>query len=71
MSEPRLFSDDIALEFGVTRDTVCALIAEKETPVHRIGRVWEFPISEIDHWLRRGAASRKGGFDSGATDEVR
>lgn len=71
MTEPWLSADDIALHLGITKDTVYAWIAEREMPAHRVGRLWKFQTSEIDHWVRSGGASGKEGLDGGPTDDLR
>ena len=57
MAEPWLSADDIAAHLGVTKDTVYTWIAEKAMPAHKIGRLWKFQASEIDDWVRAGAAA--------------
>ncbi len=57
MAEPWLSADDIAAYLGITKDTVYTWIAEKAMPAHKVGRLWKFQASEIDDWVRAGAAS--------------
>lgn len=57
MAEPWLSADDIAAHLGITKDTVYTWIAEKAMPAHKVGRLWKFQASEIDDWVRTGAAS--------------
>lgn len=57
MAEPWLSADDIAAHLGITKDTVYTWIAEKAMPAHKVGRLWKFQASEIDDWVRAGAAS--------------
>lgn len=57
MAEPWLSADDIAAHLGVTKDTVYTWIAEKAMPAHKVGRLWKFQASEIDDWVRAGAAA--------------
>ena len=57
MAEPWLSADDIAAHVGITKDTVYTCIAEKAMPAHKVGRLWKFQASEIDDWVRRGAAA--------------
>jgi len=28
-------------------------------PAHKVGRLWKFKISEVDHWIRTGGAADK------------
>jgi excisionase family DNA binding protein len=57
VAEPWLSADDIAAHLGVTKDTVYTWIAEKAMPAHKVGRLWKFQASEIDDWVRAGAAA--------------
>ena len=57
MAEPWLSADDIAAHLGITKDTVYTWIAEKAMPAHKVGRLWKFQASEIDGWVRGGAAA--------------
>jgi excisionase family DNA binding protein len=57
VAEPWLSADDIAAHLGVTKDTVYTWIAEKAMPAHKVGRLWKFQASEIDEWVRAGAAA--------------
>lgn len=57
MNEPWLSTDEIAAHLGVTKDTVYAWIAEKGMPAHKIGRLWKCQASDVDAWVRTGAAA--------------
>lgn len=57
MAEPWLSAGDIAAHPGITKDTVFTWIAEKAMPAHKVGRLWKFQASEIDDWVRAGAAA--------------
>lgn len=57
MVEPWLFADDIAAHLGITKDTVYTWITEKAMPAHKVGHLWKFQASEIDDWVRTGAAA--------------
>lgn len=65
MTEPWLSTDEIADHLGVTKDTVYAWIAEKGMPAHKIGRLWKTQASEVDEWVRTGAAASAGSTGSG------
>jgi excisionase family DNA binding protein len=56
VTEPWLSADDIAAHLGVTKDTVYTWIAEKAMPASKVGRLWKFQASEVDDWVRSGAA---------------
>lgn len=57
MSEPWLSVEGIAEHLGVSKDTVYTWVANKGMPAHKVGRLWKFQASEIDHWVRSGGAS--------------
>lgn len=57
MAEPWVSAEDIAAHLGVTKDTVYTWIVDKAMPAHKIGRLWKFQASEIDDWVRAGAAA--------------
>ncbi|GAA6123317.1 hypothetical protein BPY_14250 [Bifidobacterium psychraerophilum] len=59
MTEPWLYADDIAAHLGVTKDTVYTWIAEKAIPASKVGRLWKFQVSEVDDWVRSGAAAEE------------
>lgn len=59
MTEPWLSADDIAAHLGVTKDTVYTWIAEKAMPASKVGRLWKFQASEVDNWVRSGAAAEE------------
>lgn len=64
--EPWVSADVIAEHLGVTKDSVYSLIAKKDMPAHRVGRLWKFKVTEVDDWVRRkragetAAKARKG-----------
>jgi len=41
----------------VSRETVLQWINNRNMPAHKVGRLWKFKVSEIDEWIRSGAAS--------------
>lgn len=56
-SEPWVSVDVVAGHLGVTRDSVYRWIEGKALPGHRLGRLWKFKLSEVDAWVRGGAAA--------------
>jgi excisionase family DNA binding protein len=58
MTEPWVSVDDLAHHLGVTKDSVYRWIERKGLPARKIGKLWKFKLSEVDDWVRRGAASQ-------------
>ena len=50
---------------GVGRDTILQLIAKRNMPAYKVGRLWKFKLSEVDDWIRSGGAAD----DSSTSDE--
>ena len=44
---------------GITRDTCLTWIEKRGMPAVKIGRTWQFKISEIDDWMRSGETEEK------------
>jgi hypothetical protein len=44
--------DDVAAHLGLVRDSAYRW----GRPAHRIWRLWEFKLSEVDAWVRSGGA---------------
>ena len=42
---------DTCKTLGISRNTLYELIAEKEICGFQIGRVWKFPVKEIDRFI--------------------
>ncbi len=57
MTERWYSVDEVATHLGIGRETVYRWIDQRELPAHRIGKFWKFKISEVDAWVRRGAAA--------------
>ncbi len=49
--------DAITDYLDVSRDTVLNWINKQGMPAHKVGRLWKFKISEVDHWIRSGGAA--------------
>lgn len=62
-AEPWVSVDQIAEHLGVTRDSIYRWIDRKNLPAHRVGRLWKFQVSEVDDWVRAGAADEGAGED--------
>lgn len=64
MAEPWLSTDEVAAHLGVTKDTIYTWIAEKGMPAHKLGRLWKCQASEVDEWVRTGAADSDESYES-------
>lgn len=56
VAEPWFAVDEVARHLGVARDFVYRWIDDKALPAHRVGRLWNFKLSEVDEWVRAGGA---------------
>lgn len=54
--EPWVTMKDVQEHMGVRRETISQWIAKRGLPAYKVGRQWKFKISEIDAWVRSGAA---------------
>jgi excisionase family DNA binding protein len=52
MIEPWISVDEIAAHLGVRKDSVYRWIDQRGLPAHKVGRLWKFKRSEVDHWVR-------------------
>ena len=59
MQERWLSDQEIAAHLGVNRDTIYKWIERKKMPAHKVGRLWEFLVAEIDAWVKKGTAGQK------------
>lgn len=55
-AEPWLSVEGIANHLGVSKETIYRWLERKKIPAHRIGKLWKFQASEVDHWVRTGGA---------------
>jgi excisionase family DNA binding protein len=58
MTEPWVSVDELTQHLGVTKDSVYRWIERKGLPARKVGKLWKFKLSEVDEWVRRGAASQ-------------
>ena len=42
---------------GVRRETILQLIAKRNMPAYKVGRLWKFKISEVEAWVHSGEAA--------------
>jgi excisionase family DNA binding protein len=57
MTEPWVSVDELAQHLGVRKDSVYRWIERKGLPARKVGKLWKFKLSEVDEWVRKGAAS--------------
>jgi excisionase family DNA binding protein len=48
---------------GVSRDTVLVWIAKRNMSASKVGRLWNFKMSEVDAWVKAGNAAEKSTLD--------
>ena len=57
-SEKWIGIEDAANYLGVNKDTVRNWIKkDKGIPAHKIGKLWKFKKSELDHWIKSGKSA--------------
>ena len=56
-SERWLSVEEIGAHLGVSKETIYRWLEKKKMPAHRVGRLWKFKASEIDHWIKDGGAA--------------
>jgi len=64
-TEPWVSVDDLAEHLGVTKDSIYRWIDRKGLPARKVGKLWKFKLSEVDDWVRKGAAGQKKSDRSG------
>lgn len=50
--------EDVARHLGVNKDSLYRWVETKNLPVHRIGRLFRFKLSEVDAWVSSGQAAK-------------
>jgi len=61
LAEPWASVEEVAKHLGVAKDSVYRWIDHRGLPAHKIGRLWKFKLSEVDHWVRAGGADIQDG----------
>lgn len=56
INEPWVGTKEIAEHLGVTIETVRKWIKVETIPCNRVGKLWKFKKSEVDTWVKSGAA---------------
>lgn len=49
--------NEIAEHLGLAAITIYRWLEKKQIPAHRIGKQWRFNQSEVDAWVKSGAAA--------------
>lgn len=72
VDDPWVSVDQVTAHLGVSQDSVYRWIASRGLPAHRIGRLWKFKLSDVDAWVRTGAAAPLArGLDENGPDQER
>lgn len=53
--------ENVASHLDVNKDSIYRWINKKGFPVHKVGRLFRFKLSEVDEWVRGGAPTTKDG----------
>lgn len=53
MTEPWASADEVAKHLGAAKDSVYRWIENWNLPAHKLGRLWQFTVFEVDEWVRR------------------
>jgi excisionase family DNA binding protein len=70
MTDDRWLSvDEIAVYLGISKETVYRWLDRGSIPAHRVGKLWKFKPSEIDGWVKSGAAGTKRQIENNAHEE--
>lgn len=56
-SEQWVSVEKIAEHLNVKALTIYKWLERKDMPAHKVGRLWRFKISEVDHWVKSGGAA--------------
>jgi len=54
--EPWLSVEEIAVHLGVSKETIYRWLERRTIPAHRMGKLWKFKPTEVDHWILNGGA---------------
>jgi len=52
--------ENVAAHLDVNKDSIYRWINNKGLPVHKVGRLFRFKLSEVDEWVRTGGSSEEG-----------
>lgn len=59
-TEKWLSVEEIAEYLGVSKETIYRWLDRGTIPAHRIGKLWKFKPSDVDEWVKSGAAGPNG-----------
>lgn len=57
MEDKYIGAKEAAEYLGIKYVTLRAWIRQKKIPGYQIGKLWRFKISELDEWVKSGAAA--------------
>jgi excisionase family DNA binding protein len=49
--------EEIAFHLGVSKESIYRWTENGKMPAHKLGRQWKFKASEVDGWMKSGAAT--------------
>jgi excisionase family DNA binding protein len=58
--------EGVAVHLGVTKDSLYRWTKKPGFPVHRVGRLFRFKLSEVDVWVKSGQAADPNPIDDKA-----
>ena len=47
---------EVQAYLGDGRETILQWIVKRNMPAYKAGKLWKFKLSEVDEWIRSGAA---------------
>lgn len=57
LSDRWLSVEEVAQYLGISKETIYRWLEKKKIPVHRIGKLWKFQLSEVESWVKSGRAA--------------
>ncbi|MDY0062053.1 MAG: DNA-binding protein [Myxococcota bacterium] len=56
--EPWVSVETVVRHLGIDRDAVCRRIDKRGVPAHRVDRLWELELGDVDGRVRTGGAKQ-------------
>lgn len=56
VSERWVSVTEVAQHLGVTRESIYRWVERRGLPGHKLGKLWKFRLSEVDHWVEAAGA---------------